>query len=183
MASNKDNVGGGSLSLASDQEVEITTEAPPSSMPESEQITRSRAIGGFIADDLEEGKEIPVTHIAPDAVPYLPMATTQDVARSIQHAPAVPLIPAVKLTPATVLAVPVSAHSVTAPKARLPYDTTGLLEDRIKEDSRGDLEAWLSLISGHKRLNKLGEARVVYERFFRIFPTAVSLLPICTAHH
>lgn len=59
-------------------------------------------------------------------------------------------------------------------KARLPHDTIGILEDRIKDDPRGDLEAWLELISENRKRGKLDEARNVYERFFLVFPTAVS---------
>lgn len=60
------------------------------------------------------------------------------------------------------------------PKARLPHDRVGILEDRITEDPRGDLDAWLSLIDEHRSRNKLDEARAVYERFFKVFPMAVS---------
>ena len=68
--------------------------------------------------------------------------------------------------------------SSAVPKARLPHDKIGLLEDRIKEDERGDLDAWLTLIDEHKRRGKLDEARKVYERFFGIFPSAVCLKPV-----
>ena len=65
--------------------------------------------------------------------------------------------------------------SMTAPsKARLPHDRIGLLEDRIKEDERGDMEAWLSLISEYRKRGKVEEARKVYERYFTVFPSAVS---------
>lgn len=67
-----------------------------------------------------------------------------------------------------------SAPGVSLPKARLPHDRTGILEDRIKEDPQGDLDAWLSLISEHRKRNKLDDARGVYERFFKVFPQAVS---------
>ncbi|KZF18863.1 Suf-domain-containing protein [Xylona heveae TC161] len=60
----------------------------------------------------------------------------------------------------------------TASKARLPNDRVGILEDRIKEDPRGDMDAWLSLISEHRRRNKIDEARTVYERFLKRFPLA-----------
>ena len=59
------------------------------------------------------------------------------------------------------------------PKARLPHDKIGILEDRIKEDEKGDLDAWLSLIGEHRRRGKLDDARKVYQRFFAIFPSAV----------
>lgn len=61
-----------------------------------------------------------------------------------------------------------------APRARLPHDTIGILEDRIKEDPRGDLQAWLHLINEHKKRGKTDDARNVYERFLAIFPSAVS---------
>lgn len=67
-----------------------------------------------------------------------------------------------------------SSAAINLPKARLPHDTVGILEDRIKEDPRGDLDAWLSLISEHRKRNKLDDARAVYERFFKVFPSAVS---------
>lgn len=59
-------------------------------------------------------------------------------------------------------------------KARLPHDTTGILEDRIKEDPRGDLDAWMSLIAEHRGRHKFVEARAVYEKFLALFPHAVS---------
>jgi cleavage stimulation factor subunit 3 len=71
--------------------------------------------------------------------------------------------------------IPSTLQSTSLPKARLPHDTTGIIEDRIKEDPRGDLDAWLSLIKEHRNRNKLDDARAVYERFFKVFPQAVSL--------
>lgn len=67
------------------------------------------------------------------------------------------------------------APTKAMPKARLPHDRVGILEDRVKEDPRGDVDAWLSLISEHRKRNKLEDARSVYERFFKMFPSAVSL--------
>ncbi|SLM36528.1 cfia complex component [Lasallia pustulata] len=66
------------------------------------------------------------------------------------------------------IATPISA----APRARLPHDRIGILEDRIRDDPRGDMDAWLSLINEHKRRSKLDDARQVYERFFTVFPSA-----------
>ena len=65
------------------------------------------------------------------------------------------------------------------PKARLPHDRLGILEDRIKMDERGDMDAWLGLIAEHRSRGKLDEARKVFDRFFTIFPSAVSLLLAC----
>lgn len=57
-------------------------------------------------------------------------------------------------------------------RKRLPQDTVGRLEDRIAEDPRGDIPAWLALIGEHKRKGKFDDARAVYERFFQVFPQA-----------
>ena len=67
-----------------------------------------------------------------------------------------------------------STATTTAPKARLPHDRVGILEDRIQADPRGDHDAWLSIISEHRQRGKLGDARKAYERFFEVFPAAVS---------
>jgi cleavage stimulation factor subunit 3 len=68
-----------------------------------------------------------------------------------------------------------SSQNVPAPKARLPNDRTGILEDKIKEDPRGALDSWLALINEHKSRNKLDDARAVYDRFFKVFPQSVSI--------
>lgn len=68
---------------------------------------------------------------------------------------------------------------VSLPKPRLPQDTVGRLEDRIAEDPRGDIEAWLGLIDDHRKRHKVEEARAVFERFFQVFPSAVSSNTSC----
>lgn len=71
---------------------------------------------------------------------------------------------------------PVPTPPITAaPRTRLPHDRVGILEDRIQEDPRGDTDAWLELINEHRNRNKIESAREVYERFFKVFPAAVSL--------
>ncbi len=71
---------------------------------------------------------------------------------------------------------PAISPTAALPKTRLPHDRIGILEDRIKEDPRGDLDAWLSLISEHRKRGKLEDARNAYERLFTAFPWAVSLV-------
>lgn len=65
-------------------------------------------------------------------------------------------------------------ESTAIAKARLPNDRVGMLEDRIKDDPKGDVDAWLSLIAEHRKRNKLADVRATYDRFFRVFPSAVS---------
>jgi len=61
------------------------------------------------------------------------------------------------------------------PKSRLAHDVVGILEDRIKDDPRGDTAAWLELIEEHKNRNKVDQVRQTYERYLEIFPIAVCL--------
>lgn len=76
--------------------------------------------------------------------------------------------------------------SIAIPKVRLPHDRVGILEDRIKEDPKGDLEAWQNLIGEHRKRGKIEDARKVYERFLAVFPSAVStdlvFIEICSNH-
>ena len=67
-----------------------------------------------------------------------------------------------------------SSSSAALSKPRLPQDRVGQLEDRIADDPKGDVDAWLDLIALHRSKNKLDDARNVYDRFFEVFPTAVS---------
>ncbi len=59
------------------------------------------------------------------------------------------------------------------PKSRLAHDVVGILEDRIKDDPRGDLDAYLELIDEFKNRTKQEDVRRVYEEFLKIFPFAV----------
>ncbi|KAF2175602.1 hypothetical protein K469DRAFT_683864 [Zopfia rhizophila CBS 207.26] len=71
--------------------------------------------------------------------------------------------------PSTAAVTPITS---SLPKPRLPQDRIGMLEDRVAEDPRGDMEAWLSLITEHRKRHKLDDARAVYDRFFKVFPSA-----------
>lgn len=64
------------------------------------------------------------------------------------------------------------------PKTRLAHDVVGILEDRIKDDPRGDTTAWLELIEEYKNRNKVDQVRQTYERYLEVFPMAVRL-PSC----
>ncbi|KAH9905865.1 suppressor of forked protein-domain-containing protein [Xylariomycetidae sp. FL2044] len=70
--------------------------------------------------------------------------------------------------------IPQASDSAPA-KPRIPIDIVSILEDRIKEDPRGDLDAWLTLIEEQKRRNKIEEARNLYARFFQVFPRAAEI--------
>ncbi|KAL1303293.1 hypothetical protein AAFC00_006699 [Neodothiora populina] len=115
----------------------------------------------------------------PDVVPN-GTASADSVSTPIPSAVQSQSIPAAASAAADVKAatpVPQSSFSsVPAPsshlKPRLPQDQIGKLEDRIAEDPKGDINAWLELIALYRQKNKLEDARQVYERFFEVFPTA-----------
>ncbi len=166
---------------------------------------KPKTIGGFIADDSDEeydtstpiqgttGLQAPASNTPHRAVSPSPLQNSvsqQDMqtqenqgdSMAVQSSYTLPVnpsaagVPSVPAPAAQVLtSAGTSVQGVSAPKARLPHDKTGILEDRIKEDPRGDLEAWLSLIVEHRKRNKLDDARGVYERFFKVFPQAVSV--------
>ena len=75
-----------------------------------------------------------------------------------------------------------TSHPMSA-RTRLPHDTIGILEDRIKDDAKGDTNAWLSLIDEYKKRGKIDEIRKVHERFFAVFPQAVSSLAYFCCRH
>ncbi|KAJ5516798.1 hypothetical protein N7527_008358 [Penicillium freii] len=68
--------------------------------------------------------------------------------------------------------VPSSVPDSPASKGRLAHDRVGMLEDRIREDPRGDIPAWLELIAEHRGRSRLDSARDTYERFLKLFPMA-----------
>jgi cleavage stimulation factor subunit 3 len=54
-------------------------------------------------------------------------------------------------------------------------DPVVLLEARVKEDPRGDMDAWLNLIADNRRRSKLAEVRSVYSKFVEVFPQAADV--------
>ncbi|KAH8687146.1 hypothetical protein BGZ60DRAFT_363519 [Tricladium varicosporioides] len=165
---------------------------------------KRKTIGGFIADDSDEETDISTTQSSNRLQPpasSIPKRTPSPLQTSVsqqdlqgtsesQSDPSgvqpstnsLPMnsssagLPSVQATASQVLtSTGPSDHSVSLPKARLPNDRTGILEDRIKDDPRGDLDAWLSLISEHRNRNKLEDARAVYDRFLKMFPQAAEI--------
>ncbi len=108
----------------------------------------------------EQQSKSPLAILANAQINNMPHATTATTTATSQPASAV-ATPTIT-TPTSVL-----------PKARLPHDKIGILEDRIQDDEKGDIDAWLSLIAEHRKRGKLDEARKTYEKFFKVFPTAV----------
>lgn len=64
------------------------------------------------------------------------------------------------------------------PPGMAGLDPVTLLEARIKEDPRGDMDAWLNLMAEHRSRSRLDDLRKVFHRFLEVFPQAVSLKAI-----
>ena len=164
-------------SLATSQQASLALQSPSTSRPQSTTNLPS------VPDDIADQNTSDIARIR-----------TTDIAVAhgsgdVLSSPSVPL-------PNQVSArnTPVNAHSQSRPptaqgmvqspgatmstSARLPNDRVGMLEDRVRDDPKGDTEAWLSLIEEHKRRNKVSEVRATYERFLEVFPTTVSWLRI-----
>ena len=162
---------------------------------------KPKTVGGFIADDSDEEYDAATPEITTSRQPSASNTPNRAVAPSpLQNSVSQGDLktenqnnPTLGVSTSSTLSVNPSIGGVTpsvqassqvltsaapvpsVPKARLPHDKVGIMEDRIKEDPRGDIDTWLSLIAEHRSRNKLDDARAIYQRFFQIFPQAVSL--------
>jgi len=134
--------------------------------------TTSSPKAAKVADNAFSTSELPIEKATQDAGLAAPVTVSSAVAPPLSTSHRSPLASNVSAsgTPLNFSA----ESSFPLPKTRLPQDRVGILEDRIADDPRGDIDAWLSLISEHRNRNKLDDARAVYERFFKVFPSAVS---------
>ena len=142
---------------------------------------KPRVIGGFLADDSDEEQESTPAQAGANnlQVAETPNRTiSPSPLQNVTNSETTGTVPASALPVNMQTSVPVpsstAVQSVPLPKARLPNDRVGILEDRIRDDPKGDVEAWLSLIAEYRARHKLEEARATYERFFKVFPQAVS---------
>ena len=152
----------------SQRKAKTGSSSPLQSPPSRDEIPRTEA------DALLASSEIPSTTVTvATSSEFVSQTTSPPEKSSAASKPSniqtVESAPQEKETASTPL-------SATLPRARLPHDKVGMLEDRIKEDPRGDIDAWISLITEHRKRGKLDDARKVYERFFVVFPSAVSRL-------
>lgn len=116
------------------------------------QTQKPKVSGGFLieaSDDEEEEGEPAQTGSAPPR----PSATPQ-VAETSNGVP--------------------PRLSTNPPPAIPGMDPIAILEARVKQDPRGDMDAWLELMADHRRSSRLEELRATYNRFLEVFPQSVS---------
>ncbi|KAK4143046.1 uncharacterized protein C8A04DRAFT_37772 [Dichotomopilus funicola] len=59
--------------------------------------------------------------------------------------------------------------------APVTIDKTAQLEERVRDDPRGAMEAWLALIAEHRSKNDIEQSRQIYDRFLAVFPQAADV--------
>ena len=147
--------------------------APPMNQPKA-----SKTASGFVVDSSDE--EDAARHAGlpaqPAPGPGVPSgATGPDVSGTpAQHS--VIAGPPPEMNNASVSSgtpIPASGRAPT-PIPSFELDFVAVLEQRVKNDPLGDLDAWLDLMKEHRQRNRFDELRTVYSRFLKIFPHSVS---------
>ncbi|KAI0905975.1 hypothetical protein F4823DRAFT_609104 [Ustulina deusta] len=175
------------------ESVEITTTAynpesiPTPTLPVGEEPPaptapfrpkKPKTAGGFIVGSSDDEDD------APTPPPNPPKSAQADIQpRAFTHSPLQQTTTAQEVaTPqtsqtstGTIPATDRPAVSGANAKSRLPTDILGILEDRIKEDPRGDIEAWFAIIEEQKRRRMTETTRHTYERFLLVFPVAAEV--------
>jgi cleavage stimulation factor subunit 3 len=162
------------MSVAGQQQRSVT-QTPVNNATPDISIEQAATTAAAAQDQGSSGVTVPSININNSAPP-----STNGVGAAIGLTPSQSPLPPNPV----VVAVASSSSTVPLPKARLPQDRVGILEDRIAADPRGDTDAWLSLIEEYKQRNKIEEVYETYERFLKIFPQAVGyfnseLVDIC----
>lgn len=135
-------------------------EATASATPSQRQPSKPKMSGGFLVEASDDEDEEPTNGSAePTASNSHSQASAPNASPQVNSG-----------------VVPIPAPSVPSnvTPALAGLDPVALLEARVKEDPRGDMDAWLNLIADHRRNSRLNEARSTYSRFLEVFPQAVS---------
>lgn len=173
-AEEEEDVQEGGSEDGGDYDPESISFDPPAQVPEKSatpsQPAKPKTSGGFIIEasddededeDEEEEDEEPQGSAAPE---------NQDH----EQGPA---------APGVATGAPLTDTTVQAPPMVGGIDPTALLEARVKEDPRGDMDAWLNLMAEYKRRSNVDSLRDVYNRFLEVFPQAVSQLSHTLEHY
>lgn len=147
---------------------------------------KRKTAGGFLVgdSDSEDDSSTP----ASNSLPAEPTPASHAFPHHPPHATTSPQEAqgAVSDVPSTSQAINAPATSVEAPdssphvapaqpsSAQHPPDVVTRLEEQIKDDPRGAMDAWLDLIAELRSRNDIEDIRKVYERFLAVFPTSVS---------
>lgn len=143
-------------SVAFDTTPQVADKAASATPSQRQPSSKPKMSGGFLveaSDDEEDGDNDTPAEAAPPAQGQADQADA--VNNGASPAPPTDALP-------------------NMPPTMANLDPVALLEARIKQDPRGDMDAWLNLLADHRRRGRLDDLRSVYNRFVEVFPQAVS---------
>lgn len=170
-----------------DYDPESVTIGTPPQVPEQvasstlsqRQPSKPKMSGGFLVeasdDEEEEGEDA-------DESTTITNNNAQIEQPEVQTQAQTALATAMPETHSGATAIPTPDLPSKAPLAVPSLDPVTLLEARVKEDPRGDMDAWLNLIADHRLRSQVDEVRSVYNRFLEVFPQAVCLILLATVY-
>lgn len=153
----------------------VTGLDPKQLKPSPQPIGKKRkTAGGFLVGDSDdsENEEASAPNVQPPATKSSPKSPAQAHNGGAQKAPS-PVATQFAQAGAD-LDGPKPSHASVVPPV-MSYDPIAALELRVKEDPRGAMDAWLSLVAAYHQRNNIQETRDVYERFLAIFPHAADM--------
>ncbi|KAI8626210.1 hypothetical protein F5Y19DRAFT_447578 [Xylariaceae sp. FL1651] len=156
----------------------VVAEERSASAASSRPAKKPKTAGGFIvgsSDDEDDTPTPPSNTLKPKPIDTQSRAFTHS---PLQQSTSAQNAAALRPGQANNDVAPAANHSAVGSittKSRLPTDVVGILEDRIQEDPKGDIDAWFALIDEQKRRHKIEDTRKVYERFLEIFPQAAEV--------
>ncbi|KAL1838518.1 hypothetical protein VTJ49DRAFT_2592 [Mycothermus thermophilus] len=143
---------------------------------------KPRTVGGFLVGDSDdEGDEAP----APASSGPATGAVSQPSASRSPPQPSTAAKQATVAQSSADRAPEMNAEAAAVPSARAPapalaaapaaVDRIAQLEERVRDDPRGAIDAWLALIAEHRAKNDIEQSRQAYERVLAVFPQAADI--------
>ncbi|KAI4596998.1 mRNA 3'-end-processing protein rna14 [Pestalotiopsis sp. 9143b] len=144
---------------------------PPTASTSSPRPTKKpKKAGGFIVGSSDDEDDTPAPQMSVTLQPQAVNAAAAD-------APAQPFThsPQDHPTASHTAEIPTQVSNGQASSQHMPANIIGILEERVKNDPRGDMDAWLALIEETRRHNVVQSSRSVYERFLQTFPQSAEI--------
>lgn len=162
-----------------------TAQSAPAPAPK-----RRKTAGGFLVGDSDSEDDdvpAPVSTSLPtqpsqalQSLSQSPLRTSTSAPQAEEAVSNVPSTSQANHAPPISVVVPAEPSGPVASRfdgsAGAPYDVITALEERIKQEPRAAMDAWMDLIAELRRRSDTDALRDVYERFLVVFPQAVSLL-------
>ncbi|KAL2268365.1 hypothetical protein VTJ83DRAFT_3211 [Remersonia thermophila] len=142
---------------------------------------KPRTVGGFLVgdsdDEDDEASAPPAAAPQPSASPSSPQPSTTAAKQATVAQPSADRAPEgnAEAAAAAVPSAPAPAASAAPAAAPTAVDRIAQLEERVRDDARGAVDAWLALIAEHRARNDIEQSRQVYERALAVFPQAADI--------